>query len=148
MYTSPGPAGSGKTSLLRRLEARLGGETVFINVARAESFTGLMAQLASAIRSGDLERDPEHRPLDGHVSDALVALRAAALEHRGAANPVVLLDGLTKTLRHELFGRQRDELWEIPVSWVVTGRTALVPPADTYFESTVVLDPLPSSSNA
>lgn len=142
VYVS-GPAGSGKTSLLRRLEARLGKGVVFVNMSRMETFRDLMAQLSHDLRTSDLDRDPDHGPLDGHVSDSLTALRAAALEHAGDPTPIVLVDGLDRRLLHELFGRQRDELWEIPLRWVVTGRTAtLEPPADTFFETTVPLAPL------
>ena len=93
-----GQAGSGKTSLLRRLEVRLGERAVFVNMARMETFSDLMAQLAHDIRNSDLDRDLDHESLDGHVSDALVALRAAALEHAGDVTPIVLVDGLDRRL--------------------------------------------------
>jgi len=142
-----GPAGSGKTSVLRRLDSRLGERAVFINVARVESFSSLMAHLAHEIRTKDPARDPDHEALDGpHVGDTLVALRAVAFEHLGDTTPIVLLDGLEATLRHELFGRQRDELWEIPLRWVISGRSALARPADTFFEAVVTLDHLDPAS--
>jgi DNA-binding transcriptional ArsR family regulator len=112
-----------------------------------ESFSSLMAHLAHEIRTKDPARDPDHEALDGpHVGDTLVALRAVAFEHLGDTTPIVLLDGLEATLRHELFGRQRDELWEIPIRWVISGRSALAPPADTFFEAVVTLDHLDPAS--
>lgn len=63
---------------------------------------------------------------------------------------VVILDGtLQPALVHELFGRLRDEVWELGWIWVVAGRLDrrseyLEPPADAFFDDEMVLGPLES----
>lgn len=137
-----GPAGSGKTSTLRRVEARLGTRSRFFNAARIDSFDDLIAGLAAAIGAGQQSSEAGRRPGERWAGDALADIRAGALDLEGGASPVVILDGLTDELRHELFGRQRDELWEVPLRWVVTGHGALTPPADAFFETATRLQPL------
>lgn len=61
---------------------------------------------------------------------------------------VVILDGTLKPgLVHDLFGRLRDEVWELRWTWVVAGRLDrrgeyLEPPADAFFDDEMVLGPL------
>ncbi len=61
---------------------------------------------------------------------------------------VVILDGtLQPGLVHDLFGRLRDEVWELGWTWVVAGRLDrrdeyLEPPADAFFDDEIVLGPL------
>lgn len=61
---------------------------------------------------------------------------------------VVILDGtLQPGLVHDLFGRLRDEVWELGWTWVVAGRLDrrseyLEPPADAFFDDEMVLGPL------
>ena len=61
---------------------------------------------------------------------------------------VVILDGtLQPGLVHALFGRLRDEVWELGWTWVVAGRLDrrdeyLEPPADAFFDDEIVLGPL------
>ncbi len=66
-----------------------------------------------------------------------------------AARPVCLMvDGITPTVAHGVFGSLRNELWALDgASWVVAGDSAaetlyLEPPADAFFEQTVRLGPL------
>lgn len=60
---------------------------------------------------------------------------------------VVLVDGLNDAdIAHALFGRLRDELWALPLTWVVSTdpdqlRKFLTPPADAFFESIIELSP-------
>ncbi|MXZ54237.1 MAG: hypothetical protein F4Z34_13745 [Acidimicrobiaceae bacterium] len=55
---------------------------------------------------------------------------------------VVLVDDVDRKHCHELFGRLRDGLWELPIQWVVAGTSAsLDPPADTFFDAVVELPP-------
>lgn len=60
----------------------------------------------------------------------------------------VLLDGISDpALIHDLFGRWRDEVWGLPLRWVVAGRLDsrdryLEPPADAFFDTEVVAEPL------
>ena len=61
---------------------------------------------------------------------------------------VVILDGtLQPELVHDLFGRLRDEVWELGWTWVVAGRLDrrddyLKPPADAFFDDEIVLGPM------
>jgi hypothetical protein len=63
---------------------------------------------------------------------------------------VVLLDGAVPGAAYGLFGTLRDELWQLPVRWVVTCTdrdrgTLLRPPADAFFDVVVSLPPLPET---
>ena len=60
---------------------------------------------------------------------------------------VILDDALGPDLFHGLFGRCRDEVWRLPVRWVVSGRSDLrgkylEPPADTFFDVEIQLGAL------
>ncbi|MGD8486503.1 MAG: hypothetical protein PVG27_04660 [Chloroflexota bacterium] len=124
------PAGSGVTSLLHQLERRLGEGVAYVNAGPSSSFEGLLGAVSRALGS---------RILVDTAADLFAGLRDAAAE-RGPAT--VLLDGAERALRHELFGRQRDELWELPLRWVANGASPPAPPADAFFETTVRLEPL------
>lgn len=55
------------------------------------------------------------------------------------APAVVLLDGAAAGVAHALFGQLRDEVWSLPIIWVVSGDEAqragyLRPPADAFFD--------------
>lgn len=66
----------------------------------------------------------------------------------GVEGLVVILDGaLPPELFHDLFGRLRDEVWELGWTWVVAGRLDrrdeyLEPPADAFFDDEIVMAPL------
>jgi DNA-binding transcriptional ArsR family regulator len=73
---------------------------------------------------------------------------------RQIESTVVLLDGLDSAeIAHTLFGRLRDELWALPLAWVVTvqpeNRSAfLTPPADAFFEVIIELGPFAPQEQA
>jgi hypothetical protein len=60
----------------------------------------------------------------------------------------LMIDGITPTVAHGVFGSLRNELWALPgAAWVVSGDSAaatlyLEPPADAFFERTLELGPL------
>lgn len=61
--------------------------------------------------------------------------------------PVIILDDVTASAGHALFGQYRDEVWATGFLWVVSVRESdrgglLTPPADAFFEKVVQLDPL------
>ena len=57
---------------------------------------------------------------------------------------VVLVDGADDEQVRVLFGRYRDSMWDLPLTWVVTGRrSAPPPPADAFFDRVVHLTPWP-----
>ncbi|WP_338887825.1 hypothetical protein [Rhodococcus sovatensis] len=61
--------------------------------------------------------------------------------------PVIIVDDVTASAGHALFGRYRDEVWETGFLWLVAVRSndvggLLTPPADTFFEKQIQLGPL------
>ena len=77
------------------------------------------------------------------AADPLRYLREALAQIGSESPHVVLVDDLDRKDCHELFGRLRDELWELPIQWVVAGSaSSLDPPADTFFDAVVELPPL------
>jgi len=64
---------------------------------------------------------------------------------------VVFVDGPTPRAAHTIFGQLRDEMWSLPITWIVSGdedRRAgyLTPPADAFFEEQVTLRSLSPSA--
>jgi len=79
-----------------------------------------------------------HGPLD------IVRDLASELDDR---RRVVLCDEPSPEVAHTIFGRLRDEVWQLPLTWVVAGATTqeglyLMPPADVFFERVVRLPEL------
>jgi hypothetical protein len=78
----------------------------------------------------------------------VASLKEAAPEGRR----VVLVDELSATsVGHTLFGRLRDELWQLPLTWVVAvaaneAGPLLTPPADAFFDVILRLEPLTRAS--
>ena len=88
------------------------------------------------------------------VPDPLRDLRALSeqMSELVGEQPVIILDEMRHPeLVHELFGRYRDDLWQMPFRWVVCGRASrrsryLEPPADAFFDSVLTLDPLDTAA--
>jgi len=154
-----GDAGVGKTSLLRtlmyRARAQSAGPPVTrkhaMTYARAEGITS-GAELLDRIARGVLGE--HYSPtLLGDV-DATLRQLAATRErdeetaHTGSQRTsVIILDDVTASAGHEVFGLLRDELWELGYVWVVAARSAergglLVPPADAFFERVITMSAL------
>jgi len=131
-----GDVGMGKTSLLRRVQAHAEGPSAFVNAAAIDGFDRLLAAIAGAVGSPV----PDTAVVEG--GHPLGPLRSAVDGSRTDAGPTIIVDDLEPRLRHELFGRQRDELWELPIRWIVTGRDRLIPPADAFFETQLRLEAL------
>jgi hypothetical protein len=151
-----GDRGTGKTSLLRRLGVSLresGTPFVFIQgslVSDAKNLLDLLRDRlghALTIREASVMHDSPRRALgeDGQLLDVLDDLRGRVAE---AERTVVLVDELgSPNVGHSLFGRLRDELWQLPFSWIVSANqrdrmTYLTPPADAFFDTVVELQPL------
>ncbi len=149
MYVA-GAGGSGKTSFLRRIEARRE-STAFVNVARVENLAGLIGRLAATIDPSRDDfsmsvqfarafRDQHRAQLEAQGADRLGSLRDALSAQD--STPTMLLDNLHPQLLTEFFGRHRDELWELPLQWLVVGDSpGLDPPADTFFDTFLRLKP-------
>jgi energy-coupling factor transporter ATP-binding protein EcfA2 len=154
-----GERGSGKTSLLQHLlfgarDNQSARQTVYIDGSIVRSAFDVI----------DLLRDqlgvPPHigenvtaglraiaRPVAPGARDATLLLeRLGPL--RDVDEAVVLVDGLPSgDIAHTMFGRLRDELWALPVTWVVSADPSqrsqfLTPPADAFFESVIALPAL------
>ena len=147
-----GPPGSGRTSFLRQVE-RGRPKARYVRLHGFETLTDRLDGIERAVTgSNALER---HRPDPFSAAfralsttevkiavDPLRFLRRAVGPIGGEPFHVVLVDDLDRKDCHELFGRLRDGLWELPIQWVVAGSaSSLDPPADTFFDAVVALLP-------
>jgi predicted transcriptional regulator len=140
-----GEAGSGKTTLMRRVAKQLEKEerrTVWVNGSLAETAAELLASVNSALGGSPPPGVPEEA---AGGSGRLLALTQALAAHRPA---VIMVDGLTETeVGFDLFGRVRDELWMAGHTWLVSIRpqdsAALrSPPAEAFWAAVVEIPPL------
>jgi DNA-binding MarR family transcriptional regulator len=145
-----GERGSGKTSLLHHLERKMRSEGVLVRFVEASS-AGTVEELVDLLHAAarGRPRDPMEKAVSSLVGDHGVAADLKRLGVGAPAEPLVLLVDsiLQPRLVHELFGQQRDELWQLPLRWVVAGNSAdrsryLEPPADSFFDVIVELDEL------
>jgi hypothetical protein len=148
-----GDRGAGKTSVLHMAELRLRDDrrpVAFVSFASAENAGhAAVALVRAAAEHGWLGVPDEAlvrealRPEDPFAPNAVIRLLADAPD--GA---VVLVDDVPAATGHALFGRLRDELWQLDgLTWGVATPTdevaqLIVPPADAFFERRVVLEPL------
>ena len=145
-----GSRGSGRTSFLRQIQRRRPES----RYARLEGFENLQDQLDEAERAlvgtSVLERHRSIRlsemigwPQIVEVrtkADPLRHIRAAATSDKQDGARVLLLDDLADSAVHEIFGRLRDDMWDLPIRWVITGTTPhLDPPADSFFDVSIEL---------
>lgn len=152
-----GARGSGKTSFLRRVQYQLrnhGTDVTYIDGALPEDATELLELVRFQI-AGAKRPTPsffpeyafaEHRP--GEPEQLLRTIRLLQRALDAASRRVVLMDNPAPTDAHTLFGRLRDELWRLPLTWVVTADDDwrwqyLRPPADAFFDHVIDLGPLP-----
>lgn len=156
-----GPAGSGKTSLLRHLQRRLADldqAVVYANVEPARSVAEALVLFARAI-------DPEGRaPLARALSPTIDARSwgptvafddsdLVVIEEAVATRPeeeplVVLVDGISDSTAATVFGHYRDRLWETSqLRWIVASRRPGPPtPADAFFDRVIELTPFPQAA--
>jgi len=147
-----GEPGSGKTSLLRNVLLRLREQeepAIWVDGALAESTSDLAVQIEERLLNefGGSLMSPSFLSLS--ESTAVVArLRRLRELVGGDRQVVVLLDLAPGGIDpFGFFGRFRDELWQVPLTWIVAAprsmRTELLtPPADAFFEDVVELTPL------
>ena len=143
-----GERGSGKTTLLRSLEreqAKLGTRVVFIEASRFDRAEQVLDAVSTAVTAE--ATSPPREP--DRVHGATVGIDAS-LRRLGAGAPsaLVLLDTIASPAWvHLIFGQHRDEVWQLPFTWVVTGNSTqraryLEPPADSFFDVVLELDEL------
>ena len=157
-----GERGAGMTSLMYQHQRGLqnSGRTChYARAAKPEKLVDLATLIRMAVegrgQSAFLGGDnPFHVFWSGGDSDPLKGLRhiAAAEKETSTSKPTIILDEIHQPeLAHELFGRYRDEVWELPFRWVVCGLATrsseyLEAPADAFFDSVLRLGPLDTSA--
>lgn len=144
-----GSPGSGKTSLLRMLDReQFKKRTVFVDLARSSTATEALTLIVNAARSRRISEFHEKaaaaersRTPDGDLLTLIGLLN-------NAEPSILLLDEPPGGDEgHRLFGRLRDELWQLDHQWVVAISRAAAPslerpPANAFFEERVELEPL------
>ena len=165
-----GDRGAGTSSLLARHASDLEGQGDRVCLVTGTTVDS-MRELAIAIRlaaegrrmvsrvsrgeergeeRGEGERSVLGRLIHGDPQ-SLSQLRDVCLEleesNRSGRLTVILDNVLPPEMAHALFGRCRDEVWELPPRWVVGGRVDqrgqyLEPPADSFFDAEVLIGPL------
>jgi hypothetical protein len=151
-----GERGSGKTSLLRRVRYKMrqqGTDSIFIDGSLPQSSLEILELVRYQIAGSRYESRsvlPPHLLPQEVLTDSEKLLRSvrdleAAFDKDAPAT--VMLDNPSAKHAHTLFGRLRDELWRLPLNWIVAGDEDarwqyLSPPADAFFEYIVDLKPL------
>jgi energy-coupling factor transporter ATP-binding protein EcfA2 len=160
-----GERGSGKTTLLRRLAYELRQKfpddpPAFVEGPLAEDVRGYLSLVRHRLGLSptadptptELLMSPTSLTSRRDSLDDTLALPNLVASLREAApdggRRVVLVDELpSAAIAQTLFGRLRDELWQLPLTWVVGVRPTdagplLAPPADAFFDVVVQLAPL------
>jgi AAA domain len=150
-----GERGAGKTTFLRYLAYSLRAEGVpaaFVEggvAGDAAGFFGLVlyrlgaapSRLQGAVSTFHAMAQPAGPPLVELTQE----LRSALSDR---PRTVVLVDEMPSVkVAHTIFGRLRDEVWQLPLTWVVAvadndSTAYLTPPADAFFDVVTELRPL------
>ncbi len=149
-----GSRGIGKTTLLRQVLFQLREESfpaVGVDGAPAESAIDLIKLVGAAVNPGAIQIpsiDPISAAGLGETGAILAELRRLQPSGSSEGRTAILLD-LPSGNRdmHRLFGKFRDELWQLPYTWIVAAPSALriellTPPANAFFEDIIELSPL------
>ncbi len=153
-----GDRGMGKTSLLRHHHGLLQEQekpVVYIDAALAQSALRLLELirhelgLSPVLSEAARERFQVALALGlGGANPDTMLLRTVRALKGAPEGTVIMVDGVPSAEDgHLLFGRLRDELWELGYVWVVACDTTqqqslLAPPADVFFEAIVRIEPL------
>jgi energy-coupling factor transporter ATP-binding protein EcfA2 len=147
-----GERGSGKSSLVNMLAARLEEESsrvVQVSGGRFDSAADALRDIARRLATDESDGPEGADLVPRGGSDQLEGAYRTLADAAGALpdRVVIIVDGLASTLVHEIFGRLRDEMWALQLQWVVTGNIEekailLAPPADAFFEQILTLAPL------
>lgn len=144
--------GGGKTSALHAVEyelRRLRRPVAFLSLANAAGIEEAIALVRRAADDQgwvpDITPDERARLLDPAEPFApTAAVRGLRPAPEGA---VLILDDVGTEIGLALFGRLRDELWQLPLRWGVAVQSQdagalLTPPADAFFDRVVQLQGL------
>lgn len=149
-----GTRGVGKTTLLNQvagsLERQTGTRTVSVDGRLVEDAEGLFLWIRDQLAPTSDDpgwRTTGRQPIE--LAGALQALRHL-MAVSGDRHLVILCDELPPPVVHIVFGRLRDEIWQLPFTWLVAGDqndegAFLMPPADAFFERRVRLEPFSSA---
>lgn len=147
-----GPPGIGRTSLLRQIQRDIP-EARYVRLHGFETLTERLDEVERGLTNQRVLSRQEAPPWAAafnqlsstrlkEVEDPFRYLRAAARQLGDQPTSVMLVDDLDLKSVHEIFGRWRDTLWELPLQWVVSGTGLhLNPPADSFFDVVVELTP-------
>ncbi len=143
-----GDRGAGKTSLLRRLayeaEQADGYPALYVSIQETENLLQALTQIRRELAIHGYWDEGARAGTEGHSEDLFFATQMLR-ELAEMESPVrVLLDDVRAETGHALFGRLRDELWQLNVVWAVAidrseASGLLTPPADAFFETRVDL---------
>lgn len=155
--------GAGTTTLVRHFQRVLeqqGVTTYYCDLAGRRTADEFIEALQRSLRG---VRGPQR--LDREFLDEILADHENEVEVNGPdtewqllrlgdginGRPLFILDGAhDPTLIHTMFGRFRDQMWQLPFTWLVCGlrdfRTLYTqPPADAFFDAQVIVDGLTQS---
>lgn len=142
-----GERGSGKTSLLHQFGRRLseqGSNVRFVEAGGATTLVELLDVLSGSIHGSHRDKMME-RALSSMAGADWAAVDVGRLRPEDGEPAVLLLDSVgDPRLIHDLFGRLRDDVWQLPITWVVSGNSGdrsryLAPPADAFFDAVIEL---------
>jgi hypothetical protein len=164
-----GERGSGVTSLLRhiayRRRVRDSGLLAVVDGRLASDAQGLLdivfekltgdsrtvtepGDFAAALASINSSLYGRKVPVRRENALRLLDVFGQIKEELGGRRGTVILDGVPDSeVGYTLFGKLRDELWELPIAWLVgigpnEEATLTRPPADAFFEQTISIKPL------
>ena len=149
-----GERGIGLTSLIRQHQRRMeeaGRPCFYLSGTKIKS----SEQVFEAIQTRGMVRDDTlssvRKALGLPQTDSVFHELVRKINRKADNVPLVFLDDMRDPkLTHRMFGRYRDEMWELPCRWVVCGLTRhrseyLTPPADAFFEAEIVIGPVDDS---
>ena len=143
-----GPPGIGRTTFLRQLQ-RESAEARYVSLSRFDSMESRLDAVQAALTGASVAQHQGESlgaamgrtvaAVSGNVirsiEDPLRDLRTAASGATQESPHVLLVDDLPREDCQQFFGRLRDDMWEIPIRWIVAGTVPyLDPPADSFFE--------------
>lgn len=152
--------GAGTTSLVRQLQRILeadGVQTYYCDVSgltTVEQFIAAVQRARQGVQGPEfVERDLYEDIVATHDNE--IQIRRPDIEWQLlrlgdhiAPRPLFILDAAhDPTLIHTVFGRFRDQIWELPFTWLICGlrdrrSSYLQPPADAFFDALTLLTDL------
>jgi hypothetical protein len=135
-----GERGSGKTTLLRKVIADAPEREIkIIDAALASTVHDLIRLIGRELGQPPTDSEPSDNPVD--LLDALAKLP----RNEGV---VIVIDGsLDADVAYIFFGRLRDQLWQMPYTWIVSATpqeagALRTPPADAFWSLVLELGPM------